>query len=188
MKRILVVGDSWGAGHVAEDQTDNGWPVMLGVPPELRQAIDGTTAAQWASDTNGMLSRALNTECDCVVVSLGGNDVMYAGGKVDFAKVREIVRNLNFVLKRFTEKGKRVLVFGYGNPYPDDPVKSGVVNAINLGIRWAAFGVADVVSLASVLTEPSDFANSDFHPSYAGHHKIAEKIAEIVSEDREEVT
>lgn len=177
MKRILVVGDSWGAGHVAEDQTDNGWPVMLGIAEELRQAVDGTTAVQWASDFNGMLTRAVMTTCDCCVVSLLGNDAMYAYGDKTITpqEVADATAALRKVLMTLMGVHSRVLVMTYANPYPQDWRAGLVVGAINAAIRACAAG-AEIIATSDVLNGPECFACGDFHPSYEGHRRLAKQI------------
>jgi phospholipid transport system substrate-binding protein len=44
------------------------------------QAVSGSTAAQWAADFEGRLTRALATHCDACAVFLGGNDAFAAIG------------------------------------------------------------------------------------------------------------
>ena len=183
MKRILVVGDSWAAGHVAETQTDEGWPVMAGVPDYLRQGVDGSTAVDWANDKNGMLTRALGTPCDAVVVSLGGNDVMYAGSKMTPALVAGIVRALSTVVNRLAEAHPQVWLMTYANPYPDRPDVGLAVMAMNFGIRLSGGSAkAKIFDTAKLLTEAGDFAAADFHPSLAGHRKLADAIVKEIGQ------
>jgi hypothetical protein len=77
---ILVVGDSWAAGHEAESQEDRGWPEIMGIPQSHRQGICGSTAAQWAHNMDGRLTRARDTKADVAIVSLLGNDFIAALG------------------------------------------------------------------------------------------------------------
>ena len=72
---LLVIGDSWASAHEADTDNPNaGWPEILGIPSERRQAVAGSTAAQWAADFDGRLSRAIQTPSQAVFVSIGGND------------------------------------------------------------------------------------------------------------------
>lgn len=181
MKRILVVGDSWAAGHVAEDKTDNGWPVMMGIPLELRQGVDGTTAAQWAADAGGMLTRALNTPCDCVVVSLMGNDAFAANsdGNVTPEEIEGALAAMKRVVSVLIEKHKEVYVLLYANPYRTDWKAAAAVWYLNFLIRKASCG-ARVIETGIVLADAKSFAAGDFHPSYEGHRLLAGMIRGIV--------
>lgn len=67
--RILVIGDSW---------SDCLWPHLLGIPESHMQAVSGSTAAQWASDFDGRLTKAASTPADILLVSLMGNDLRHA--------------------------------------------------------------------------------------------------------------
>lgn len=176
MKRILVIGDSWAAGHVAETQTDIGWPEMAGIPDYLRQAVDGMTAKDWAADRNGCLTRAATTPCDAAIVCLGGNDIMYAGGKVTGALVSDILNALRAVLRRLSTAHPAVWAMTYANPYPDRKDTALAAAGLNFGIRLAAFGVAKVLESTALLTDRGDFAKDDFHPSLAGHRKLADFV------------
>jgi len=183
MIRILVIGDSWGAGRVADDGTDNGWPLMMGIPPELRQAVDGTTALQWASDVGGMLTRALNTACDCVVISLGGNDAfaIYADKVVTPKEIADASAALAKVVALFVAKGIPVFIMQYANPFRNDWHAWAAVTCINAKIRSASPGATPIES-ESVLNDASCFNGSDVHTTCEGNRRLAGLITDLTNQ------
>ena len=68
---ILVIGDSWSAAREADTVLDRGWPEIMGIPAELRQGVSGSTAAEWAANTDGMLTRAMQTKADTLIEVIG---------------------------------------------------------------------------------------------------------------------
>lgn len=179
VKRLLVVGDNLAAGHVAEDGTDNGWPVMLGIPQELRQGVDGTTAAQWAADVNGMLSHALATPCDAVLVCLGGNDAFaaWADKRITSDEVANVATNAAVVVNALMSKGVPVYVLLYANPWPTDWTAGLAVFGLNNTIAFKVPTSVEIVRASEILTLPEHWARNDFYPSYAGHRALAALIA-----------
>lgn len=179
MKRLLVVGDSWAAGHVAEDATDNGWPLMLGIAPELRQGVDGSTAAQWAADSGGMLSRALQTPCDAILMCLGGNDAFaaWADRRINADEIAAISANVKTVADALATKGVPLFILLYANPYPSDWRAKFAVVGINAAIALGLPAGATALSASNALTSEESWARNDFHPSYAGHRALAAFIA-----------
>ena len=180
MKRLLVVGDSWAAGHVAEDATDNGWPVMLGIPQELRQGVDGTTAAEWAADVGGRLSNALATPCDAVLVCLGGNDAFAAWGdqKITPEEISLVGSNTAKVVTSLLTKGVPVHVLLYANPWPADWRARIAVFALNNAVTFRIPPNVNLIRSSEVISLPEHWARNDYHLSYAGHQTLAKYIAE----------
>lgn len=180
MKRLLVIGDSWAAGHVAEDATDNGWPLMLGIAPELRQGVDGSTAAEWAQDKNGVLTRALQTPCDAVLVCLGGNDAFaaWADKRITADEIAAISENVKAVMTAVAGKGVPMYVLLYANPYPMDWRAKFAIIGLNAAVALGIPAGATALSSSNVLTTADCWARNDFHPSYAGHQILAAMIAQ----------
>jgi hypothetical protein len=79
---IVVIGDSYSAAREGDTGLDRGWPALLGIPPANRQAISGSTAAQWAVDQNGILTKAKNTAAGTLIVSMLGNDAFAIEGEI----------------------------------------------------------------------------------------------------------
>ena len=179
MKRLLVVGDSWAAGHVSDDGSDNGWTVMLGIPQELRQGVDGTTAAEWAADVGGRLSNALATPCDAILVCLGGNDAFAAWSdkRITSDEIAGVAANTAAVVAALLGKGVPVYVLLYANPWPNDWQARLAVFGLNNTIAFKMPSSVNVLRSAEVLSLPEHWANNDYHPSYAGHKALAAFIA-----------
>ena len=179
MSRVLVVGDSWAAGHIAETGLDEGWPVMMGVAPELRQGIDGATAADWAANKNGCLARALTTPCDAVVVSLMGNDAFAAwgDGKLAPAEIEAARSSMSNVVSCLMGKNVPVYVILYGSPCDDWKTFLGLL-ALNYEIGIACPPGVTLISTAEVLTGKECWAANDrIHPSAEGHRRLAARIS-----------
>jgi lysophospholipase L1-like esterase len=182
-RHILVVGDSWAAGHVAETGKDDGWPKMMGIAPELRQGVDGTTAASWSRDDGGCLTRALATPCDCIIVSLLGNDAFAAWGDKNITP-QEIETGraaLSNVVSRLRSRGVPVFVMLYANPYPTDWKKFLATMAINAAIASACPAGTQYIHSSCALNDSACWANGDYHPSFEGHVRLANYISQTLA-------
>ena len=182
VERLLVVGDSWASAYRSDTRRDDGWPEAIGLPAELRQGVDGSTAVQWSADFNGMLSRALATDADGVVISLGGNDAVAIKsdssnlpGKVDAAR-----RALGDVVTKFQNKyGKdRVWVLLYANPWPDR-LDATMATAALKGVMMAACPEGTQFWDTGAFLDASCFSNGDYHPNCEGTVREANSICEL---------
>ena len=184
VSRVLVAGDSWSSALVAETRGHDGWPVMMGVPAALRQGVDGATASDWAGDKDGMLTRALATPCDRVVLSLGGNDMFRAYGdkSVTPAEILAASSALRAVASKFADRvgAGNVYVILYANPYPDRADATAAVIALNALIRLSLPQGVNCIESGTVLNCPDCWANGDYHPSFEGHVRLANLVRENV--------
>ncbi len=184
--KILTIGDSW---MVEVNGGGDPWPVLLGVPDGLRQGIRGTTALDWADDHDGILTRAVNTPADAVVISLGGNDLRAAlkDGHLSGHEVIDGMANLLRVIKA-TRKW-RVVLMQYANVFANHPslslVGAGVVYLLNRYLALAAWiaGGVELLRCDDFLAAedmPPAGADVDIHPTQSGHVKIANKVIELL--------
>lgn len=179
---ILVVGDSWASAVVSGEgnPNDNGWPLLLDVPREMRQAVAGSTAVQWSCNFNDRLTAAINTPAETVIISLLGNDARAAmeDGNVTF---REVGSSLNHMHRVITAlKRKRTILLLYCDPYFGlDPRSRIVVPLINTAIRLSAYADAEYFDMNRYL-DRRHFNGVDFHPNRAGHEIIAREFGSIL--------
>ena len=182
-KKTLVVGDSWAAGHVGETQSDDGWPVMMGVPSELRQGIDGSRACDWAADVGGCLTKALATPCEAVLVSLGGNDAFSAWNdkKITTAEYLSMQTSLSNVVAKLETKGVPIYVMKYSTaPQASWPDLIGLMG-LNLSIQLACPETVVPVQSSVSLSDPVCWCPADrIHPSLEGHRRLASYIEKVV--------
>jgi len=179
--KTLVLGDSWASAIEADTGRDAGWPEIMGIPSDMRQAVAGSTAAEWAADKDGRLTRAINTEADAVIISLMGNDGRHAmsDGVLTIAEMVGMVRSMRRVVD--TLQRSLTVVLLYADPYSgrDDTAAMGV-SFLNSAIRWACRDLpVTFVDTGDWLTQ-EHFDGKDFHPTRAGHEVIAAHIAEIL--------
>lgn len=177
---IITLADSYGTGYTPGGQ-HNGWPQMLGIPPENIMARDGTTAAQVAAL---IASGAAESEADkirgkTVILTIGGNDLFLPAGPLPL--FFDIARNLHTVMQAIKPVAGRVIVLTYPNPirFPDDPryaAAGPTVTCLNflLGYQAKQNGF-DIIDLDGLLAD-SDFTPGDIHPNPSGHAKIAEAV------------
>jgi hypothetical protein len=178
---LLVIGDSWASANEAD--TDNqyaGWPLILGVDPYRRQAVAGSTAAQWAADFDGRLVRAMATECDAVFISVGGNDVGELRGFADASRAIFIYTK---VVGSFAER--LVVVMLYANPFPGNPDAEIAVGMLNDAIHYACRGMKVLFFHSNKLLRPEHFLQRhqrDIHPTRAGWALVAEAIGKMLKQ------
>jgi lysophospholipase L1-like esterase len=188
MAKILIIGDSWASAYVATETGDidrDGWPKLLGIPDEMRQGIAGSTAAQWAADFGGNLTRAIQTEADVVIISLLGNDAFavinsgqtslpavfgeIAAGVDNFRKVVESVRK------------PRTIVIQYTDPFSgNNPMSAVACPLLDAFIKGEVPDGVEVFDTRTVL-KPEHFNGHDIHPNMAGHQAIADKLRQLLS-------
>jgi lysophospholipase L1-like esterase len=178
---LLTIGDSW----VEVDEPWK-WPALIGCPPILCQGIGGTYARDWAEDQNGMLSKALCTDCDNVFVGVGGNDIMEAicdlqrsGDLGQFqAAVSETWRNVRRVLAAFSDQRTRYLM-AYDADWRTQPFYAVAARVGNTTLATIAreYG-ATFARFDQVLRGSGDF--DGIHPSKQGHAKLAAYMGGIL--------
>lgn len=179
---LLVIGDSWASAHEAD--TDNqygGWPEILGVPPERRQAVPGSTAAQWAADFESRLSRAIQTPAEAVFVSIGGNDVGNLRGFADASRAIFNIRKVVGSLSGFDQ----VIVMLYANPFPGNADVESAVGMLNGAIRYACRGMKLRFFNSGKILLPEHFLqrhDHDIHPTRAGWALVAEALAAMLKQ------
>lgn len=177
----LVVGDSWSSAVVAGEGDRMGWPLMLGIADDMRQAVAGSTAAQWASDFDGRLTRAAQTQADVVILSLLGNDAFAAlsDGTVTPEEVSVGVSALRRVVK--TVRKARTIVLLYADPYSGRDLRSAIAcPLLNAAICGALPDGVDTFDSRTVL-RPAHFDGRDIHPNRAGHDAIAAGLREMLT-------
>ena len=149
---VLVVGDSWASAVEGDTKKDAGWPDILGVDPEYQQGVGGTTAYQWSHDHNGMLTKARETECDTLIVSLMGNDARAAlsDGKVTHDEVLTALGSMRNVLNWLCRK--RTFVILYADPFSGKNTQSRAgIPILNAAIRFVVQGDAHFIDLGEIL-------------------------------------
>lgn len=178
---ILVAGDSWASAWEGDTGRDEGWPLLLGIPREYRQGKAGSTAAEWAADRCGMLTKAVNTPSKTVIISLIGNDVLaaVADGNITVDEVAGAYKNFTYVLHMLQRE--RTLVMLYADPYCGTNESTRfIVLMINAALRALCRDKVEFVDCSPVLT-PLHFHGTDMlHPNKAGHGQIAKVIAEML--------
>jgi hypothetical protein len=172
-KNILVIGDSWSIK----------WPEKMGVPSSHAQGIGGSMAYDWASDTKGVLTKAKNTSSDCVIISLGGNDLMHAAskGKSNAMIVYNLYHHIKSVIKAFGKK--EIFLIKYTDPFFGKNLKYKVVmffaNLLvdSLSIKFGCY----ILDTQEWLTE-RHFDGKDIHPWHNdGIAVMAENIKKRLS-------
>ena len=179
--RTLVIGDSWASAVEADTRRDAGWPEIIGIEMGLRQGIAGSTAAQWAADASGVLTRATNTVADAVIVSLLGNDARAAvsDGKVTAGEIAAGLRDMRAVVDAVQRPLTIVLL--YADPFCGEQVQARVaVPLLNGAIRWACNGLPVVYADTGAWLTREHFDGRDIHPTRAGHVVIAQNMRELI--------
>jgi len=195
--RLVVIGDSWNAGYDDLLKADTGgWAAML---PKDRFAVknlsvSGSTAEQWANNFGSRLAQAvaLFDECDCYVVSLGGNDAFAylsensdGGAAITQAERERGIASLVKVLQALRATGKRVLVMQYANPYSGNIATAAGCDVLNLAIRWAGrtakVGPSDYICSSTVLSEQGMMSGVGIHPTPLGYAALSKLIEGMVS-------
>jgi len=178
--KTLVIGDSWASAVEADTGRDAGWPEIMGA--ELRQGVSGSTAAQWASDFDGRLSLARDTDSDAVVISLLGNDARHAvsDGQVTADEIAAGLRDMRAVVEAVLRPLTIVLL--YADPFCGTQAQARVgVPLLNGAIRWACNGLPVVFADTGAWLTREHFDGRDIHPTRAGHEVIAAQMLDIIS-------
>ena len=178
-----VIGDSWASAREADTGLDAGWPAMMGIQPELRQGISGSTAAEWHGDKDGRLTRAIQTQADVVIVSLLGNDARaaMADGQVTAEEIAAALLHMRTAVSAVQRKLTIVLL--YADPFcGQNPQARIAVPILNGAIRAACFGMSVVFADTGSWLTSEHFDGRDIHPTQAGHAVIAERMAELIKQ------
>lgn len=182
MKRVLFLGDSWMASRV-DGEGDTGLMYdILDIPASMRQAVSGSTAAQWSVDHNHMLSKAMSTRCDAVVLSLGGNDAFAAlnnDGKITEDEISAMLTAVSSVVGLLTAKFKEVYVVLYANPYPGNWRSAFGSMMLNAALISAMPSTVRLIHSSAVLID-ADFPGTGIHPNRSGYEKLAALIRKEV--------
>ena len=179
--RLHSLGDSWTCRE-GDTGLDYGWQVYSGILPDHRHGFSGTTAWQWATDEDGMLTRAMDTmqRGDKVIVSLVGNDIRHAAedGKITAKEIYTATRSLYLVVRKIKGKGCAVELLVYCDPYRMRNLKAFIgVRIMEMLIRVVGWSCGcSYLETPEILTDDADFDGKDFHPSRHGHNKIATHI------------
>jgi lysophospholipase L1-like esterase len=178
---VLALGDSWSSAVVAGEGDRAGWPLMLGIPDEMRQGVAGSTAAQWAADFDGRLTKAAQTEADVVILSLLGNDAFaaLADGSVTPDELVAGVTNLRRVVA--TVRKARTIVLLYADPFCGADIKYAVMcPLLNAAICAALPSGVETFDTRTVL-RAEHFDGRDIHPNRVGHEAIAAGLRELIA-------
>jgi lysophospholipase L1-like esterase len=180
MQSILVIGDSWSSAVVAGEGDRAGWPLILGIPDDMRQAVSGSTAAQWAADFEGRLTKAAQTQADAVILSLLGNDAFaaLADGVATPQEIIAGVKALRHVIE--TVRKPRTIVLLYADPFCGSDIRKALAcSLLNVAIETATPEGVEILDLRTVLG-PQHFGGTDIHPTRAGHEAIAAAVGAAV--------
>ena len=174
-RNVKTAGDSWSSAHASDtDDQFSGWPVVLGVPAENRFAIPGSTAAEWAADEGGRLTRFLDCPARIAILSLGGNDV-HRGQ--EFMALPGVLENVTAVLRSVRPRCERTILLLYANPFPGSWFYKGGVWALNKALTDAACEAGGVeIFHCQQYLEPSHFLQrdqNDIHPTMLGWEAVA---------------
>lgn len=175
---VLVIGDSWSSAVSADGGDRTGWPQMLGIPERNVQAVAGSTAAQWAADFEGRLTRAIETPAECLVFSLLGNDMRaaLADGLLTLDEAMRGIRALRRVAA--ATRRRRTIALLYADPSGGaDPRVAMAAHSLNAAIAETLelVGGIELLDCQSLLGK-SHFLPPDIHPTVEGHVFIARKI------------
>lgn len=177
---IHSLGDSW-CCYEGDTRIIRGWQEFA-LKPTARHGVPGTTAAEWNTDKNGLLSTALTyiNKDDTVIISLIGNDLRraVADGNLETGELFVAVQSLIGVVNKVKAKGAKVTLLLYADPFngKDSATKTGVA-LMRTMLKGVAFMLqCDTLDTAKILTLLDHFDGCDIHPTEKGHRAIAEYI------------
>lgn len=181
-----MVGDSYARAREGDTGLDGGWPTLLGVPVANQQAVSGSKAEEWASDVNGMLSKAVATPTGVLIISLLGNDAFAIETSHDpstaVLRAAAAYKALECVLVSLQRETMYVLLYPDAFDHKNQGYNIGLP-MLNGAIRQAVAEVcphANLVDLGKIL-DASDFNGTDIHPIHSGQVKIAEYFKSILT-------
>lgn len=180
--KLLFIGDSWAAGVVGGngdvEWDARSWPVIISEDTESRQAKKGSTASQWANDFDGNLTRAIKTDADVCILSIGGNDAMasYADGKIDLAELFSIISGIRKTIIAVRKKQTIVILYA---PFDSRMETEAYCAATNSLIKFACPDGVECCDTSKFLTTDC-FCSGDIHPNAKGQALIAEHLKGMI--------
>ena len=184
--KTLVIGDSWASALESDTGLHRGWPFFAGIPVSLRQGVSGSTAAQWAADDGGRLTKAIASShiVDSVIISLFGNDARHFAddGEITIREVLDSIQSHRKVVSSFSHV-RRVIMLAYTDPYfGGNPQAKLGIPLINSVVRLSTVGTFNTTIFhSSEYLQPEHFDGTDFHPNQAGHRVLAQAISAFIS-------
>ena len=157
-------------------------PQEFALSPQCRHGVSGTTAEEWYTDKNGMLSTALKSiqDGDVVIVSLLGNDLRrgVADGNLNSGEMFVAAQSLMGVVDKIKNVGAKVVLLIYSDPFrgKDSASKAGVALMRTLLKGVAFVQLCETLDTDEILTASEHFNGVDIHPTEAGHRAIAEYV------------
>ena len=182
MNNVLVIGDSWSSAIESDTGLNQGWPTILNIDQNLKQALAGSTAQQWRSDFDGRLTKAIQTPADTVIMSIMGNDLigLISSGNISFASMSVAFTSMQYVTQHFYNRNKLIVIL-YSDPFcgnrPDVKIAVPIMNAAIVN----ACPKSTVFLHSSDFLTLDDFNGSDIHPKKSGHVKIASELQKIIN-------
>jgi len=175
MNNILVIGDSWASAIESDIGVDGvGWPAIMGIDPQYRLAVAGSTAVQWASDYSAWLTRAKACMTDTVVISLLGNDAIQAlaDGVLSGEEVADGLAAMHSVVQAIQRK--RTIVMLYADPFSGADARARIgVPMLNAAIQLVCSPLGVIFADTSKWLNSDHFLPPNIHPTRAGHEIIA---------------
>jgi lysophospholipase L1-like esterase len=146
---------------------------MLGIADDMRQAVAGSTAAQWAADFDGRLTRAAQAQADVVILSMLGNDAFaaIADGTVTPEEISAGLTALHRVVA--TVRKSRTIVLLYADPFSGRDLRAAIACPLLNGAICGALPPGVETFDTRLVLRPEHFDGSDIHPNRAGHEAIA---------------
>lgn len=195
MNEVLVVGDDWAAGYESDTGVVSGWPELLGIPMELRQGVPRSTADEWAANQSDLLSTAIETAADTVVVSLGASFLRQIAQdqKIEDVEVSALLSDAATVVAAVWRPTTIMML--YPDPHMgSDPRTRFAVPILNGALRMA-LGVAAATKTDGQgrrkgclhIVPPDclglqDFDAREFMPVHQGHERLAFVIREMLED------
>jgi lysophospholipase L1-like esterase len=159
--------------------------------PSVNIAVNGARTADLVEQLRSPNVQTLLGQSNCIIVSIGGNDLFGAGDWRSAAPpnpeaimdgVLERVQQIVAAIRKANPKG-RIFVVGLYNPFTDAPFGKVIAQFVN---RWNALEIEKFESDPNItIVQTSDiFSHRDrlsadrFHPNQEGYGMIATRIAE----------
>ncbi|HPS07328.1 MAG TPA: SGNH/GDSL hydrolase family protein [Kiritimatiellia bacterium] len=192
-RRIMILGDSHAKGFLPHTRVDSdAIAERAGTPEELRMAVSGSTAEEWALNSGGRMERAVlaAASCDAALISLGGNDLFKIArdGNIEDAEIARTTCFLYDVISMIALAVPRTFVLLYGYPFSKpDAQKMMAVARLDAFIS-AISGAAGEIRRARVETLderlvllPQDWPGDDIHPFRSGYERIGDELLRRLS-------
>lgn len=184
--KTLVIGDSWASALESDTGLHRGWPFFAGIPDSLRQGVSGSTAAQWAADDGGRLTKAIASShiVDSVIISLFGNDARHFAddGEITLSEVLDAIKAMRKVVASFAHV-KHVVLLAYCDPWFGAQPKAVLgIPLINSVVRLSTVGTSNTTIFhTSDIARPAFFDGTDFHLNTWGHKVLSSTMLAFLS-------